>query len=93
MRRGVKKGLKAASISVLITFMFFSAAFGAVTLVGTVNEDYQIVADGGQIYEVAETEKGDEVVALIGKKVKVTGTIENDEGTKVMVVESYEVLQ
>ena len=64
-----------------------------VTIKGEVNENYQIVAEDGQIYEVADTEKGDEVVFKhIGKIVKISGTIEeSDEGEKIITVISYEV--
>ena len=62
------------------------------TITGTVNEDYQIVADDGQIYEVADTEKGEEVTDLVGKKVKVTGTVEEEDGKKEITVTSYEII-
>ena len=63
-----------------------------VTIVGTVNNEYQIVTEDETVYEVAETEKGDEVVELVGKKVKVMGIVEESEGTKIITVTSYEVL-
>jgi len=63
-----------------------------VTIIGTVNNEYQIVTDDDMVYEVAETEKGDEVVDLVGKKVKVMGTVEESEGTKIITVTSYEVV-
>lgn len=53
------------------------------TIMGTVNDDYQIVTDD---------EKGDEVVKLVGKKVKVEGTVEESEGMKIITVTAYEVL-
>ncbi|MBU1163603.1 MAG: hypothetical protein KKA75_05570 [Proteobacteria bacterium] len=64
-----------------------------ITIKGTVNDKYQIVSEDGQIYEVAESEKGDEVVLQnIGKIVKISGTIEeSDEGDKIITVISYEV--
>lgn len=94
MRRNVKQVVATVFVLVLVSLSFIGMAFAASTVVtGVVNEDYQIVAENGQVYEVAETEKGDEVVALVGKKVKVTGTVEDDDGTKVVVVESYEVLK
>jgi len=64
-----------------------------ITIGGTVNDKYQIVSEDGQIYEVAESEKGDEVVLQnIGKIVKISGTIEeSDEGDKIITVISYEV--
>ena len=63
------------------------------TIMGTVNDDYQIVTDDEKVYEVAENEKGDEVVELVGKKVKVTGTVEESDGMKIITVTAYEVLE
>jgi hypothetical protein len=78
---------------IIVTFLSGSAfSLETVTIAGTVNEDYQIVADNGQIYQVADTEKGDEVIDLVGKKVKVTGTVEESDGEKVITITSYEVI-
>jgi hypothetical protein len=64
-----------------------------ITIKGEVNDNYQIVTEDGQIYEVADTEKGNDVVLQhIGKIVKISGTIkESDEGEKIITVISYEV--
>ena len=78
---------------IIIAFLSGTATSkGTMTIMGTVNEDYQIIADNDQIYEVADTEKGVEVVDLVGKKVKVTGTIEEEDGEKVITIISYEVI-
>lgn len=78
---------------IIVAFITGVAISGkTVTIVGTVNEDYQIVADDGQIYEVADTEKGEEVIDLVGKKVKATGTAEESDGKKVITITSYEVI-
>jgi len=68
-------------------------AEGTMTITGTVNDDYQIVADDGQVYEVGQTEKGDEVVDLAGKRVKATGMVEESEGQKTINITSYEVVE
>lgn len=79
---------------VLFWALTLTAATAAenVTILGTVNLEYQIVTDDKQIYEVAENEKGDEVVEMVDKRVRVTGTVEESEGVKVITVISYEVL-
>jgi len=64
-----------------------------VTIVGTVNEDYQIVVDDGDVYEVAYTEKGNEMVdKCVGKQVKATGVVEELEDMKTISITSYEVI-
>jgi hypothetical protein len=63
-----------------------------VVIVGEINEEFQIVADG-IIYEVADNEQGNYLVSnLISAKVKVTGTVSELGGIKVITVSSFEVL-
>ena len=64
-----------------------------VTIIGTVNDYYQIVTDDDEVYEVAENEQGDEVLELIGQKVKATGTVDESEETKVITVTAYEIVE
>ena len=62
------------------------------TIVGEVNYFYQIMADG-QIYEVANTSMGDDLVMnYIAEKVEVTGTVEETEEVKIITVESFKVV-
>ena len=68
-------------------------AKGTMTITGTVNDEYQIVTDDGQVYEVGQNEKGDEVVDLVDKRVKATGMIEESEGEKTINIVSYEVVE
>jgi regulatory protein YycH of two-component signal transduction system YycFG len=65
-----------------------------VTMVGTVGEDSTIVDDSGQSYQVAENEKADEIAEQVGKKVEVKGVIEeNADGSKMITIESYKVIE
>ena len=78
-------------LCISVTFLVFSylAFAGDITIVGEVNDSYQIVADG-QIYEVANTPKGDDLVFnYIAVKVKVTGKVEEKEDTKIITVKSF----
>ena len=75
-------------------FLVFSylAFAGDITIVGEVNDTQQIVANG-QIYEVANTPKGDDLVFnYIAVKVKVTGTVEEKEDMKIITVKSFEAI-
>ena len=60
-----------------------------VTIVGEVNDQYQIVAQDGIIYEIADTELGNEVLKLIGEVVEVTGDVKEEDGVKVLNVKSF----
>jgi hypothetical protein len=63
-----------------------------VVIVGEVNEEFQIVADG-IIYEVADNEQGNYLVRhLISATVKVTGTVSVQGEVKIITVSSFEVL-
>ena len=91
-----KKTFFAVSVmAFLIVSMFLATNVLAeeITIKGEVNDNYQIVTEDGQIYEVADTDKGNEVVLQhISKIVKISGTIEeSDEGEKIITVTSYEV--
>ena len=63
-----------------------------VTLVGEVNDNQQIVADN-QIYDVDDNAMGDDlVVNYIAQKVKVVGQLRESEESKIITVESFEVV-
>ncbi|MGD2270507.1 MAG: hypothetical protein PVI06_08920 [Desulfobacterales bacterium] len=63
-----------------------------VTIIGEVNEEFQIVAKG-VIYEVADNEIGDYLVRNhISAKVKISGTVSEQGGIKIITVSSFEVL-
>jgi hypothetical protein len=63
-----------------------------VTITGEVNEEFQIVAKG-VVYEVADNEIGDYLVRNhISDKVKVSGTVSEQGGIKIITVSSFEVL-
>ena len=63
-----------------------------ISIVGEVNYYYQIIADG-QIYEVANTTIGDElVINHIAEKVEVTGTVKEKGKVKIITVKSFKVV-
>jgi outer membrane usher protein FimD/PapC len=76
-----------------ITMIFLTPVFAAeVTIKGTISEK-GIVADDGEVYAVAETDKGKELIGLVDKKVEVTGSVEEREGKKVITVTNYKVTE
>jgi hypothetical protein len=77
-----------------VSFLFFSyiAIATEITIVGEVNDTHQIVADG-QIYDVAVTPKGDDLVMnYIAVKVMVKGMVEEKEEMKIITVKSFKVV-
>lgn len=69
------------------------AEVGEVIVTGTLNDQGDIVADDGKEYVVANEDMRKELVGLVNKKVKVTGTVEEREGKVVINVTSYEVIE
>jgi cell division protein FtsL len=84
---------------VLITLVLISAvplaamASEPVTIQVEVNDSYQIVDSNGQVYEIAETEKGNDLVENhIGEKAKVVGTVQQDQNVKIITITAFEIL-
>lgn len=92
-RMPMKRMTQMAVMMSVAIFVFAAAAVaGEVTLVGEVNDNYQLYADG-QIYEIAETPEGNDLVLnYISAKVEVVGTIEEKEDMKIITVRSFRVV-
>ena len=89
-----RKGLALLLCGLFVLFVSAGLVLAGeqVTILGTVTASYQIVTEDQEVYDVAESEKGDEVVELIDRKVKVIGTVEEKDDVKVITVTSYEVI-
>jgi hypothetical protein len=88
----LRKWLPVVATIILSTSLFSAAWASETTLIGEINDSYQVVADG-QIYEIADTDKGNELAEMhMGAKAKVTGTVETSDGMMVINVASYEIL-
>jgi len=84
----------------IIFLLLLSAAATAsqnyqkVTIIGEVNDESQIVASDGTVYEIAYTGKGIAVAKLIAAVVEVIGFVEEEEGgIKILHVESYKIVE
>lgn len=64
-----------------------------VTISATVNDNFQIVASDGTVYEVDTNDEGNKLVEEVGKKVEVTGVIEIVDDIKSITVLSYKLLE
>lgn len=94
MKRGKRKIMMVLITCVLIFAGPLAAmASEPVTIQGEVNDSYQIVDSNGQVYEVAETEKGTDLVENhIGEKAKVVGTVQQDQDVKIITITTFEIL-
>ena len=87
--------IQLVGLALTIFLFLFTAApvmAGEMTLVGEVNDNYQLVSNG-QIYEIADTPKGNELAEnFISVKVKVTGTVVEENDMKTLTVSAFEVM-
>ena len=63
------------------------------TIIGTVNESYQIVTDDYEVYEIGDSEQGDELVNYAGATVEVKGRVHEEDGVKIITVTSFVVIE
>lgn len=74
-----KRNRSVAGIVTLLAvslFLLAPAMANEVTITGKVNDNFQIVANDGMVYEVADNEMGNQLLEQhVGKTVEVTGEI------------------
>ncbi len=63
------------------------------TMSGKINENSQFVDNKGEVFNLADNEKGMEVKSMSGMKVQIKGTVMEKEGKKVIDVTEYNVLK
>lgn len=90
----VKKLIVNFGMILIALWIFTSPALAdRVTLVGEVNDNQEIVAED-QIYTVGDSAVGDDLVLnYISQRVKVVGKIVEGEEGKIIIVESFEVVE
>jgi hypothetical protein len=69
------------------------AAESEVIITGTINGANQLVDKEGQIFSIAVTKEGQELVTNVGQKVQVKGTVLENEGQKQISVSAYKVIK
>jgi len=80
-------------ISLVVVGLFIAVpAMANTMLTGEVGSANDIIADDGNVYTIAETEKGDELSAMVGETVNVTGTVQEVDGEKVITIDSFTVV-
>jgi len=64
-----------------------------ITITGTINDSYQIVTANGTVYEVADTDMGNDLLNHVGKTVEVIGEVIEEDEVKIIDVKSYNILE
>ena len=94
MKKNMKKIFLGILIIGLTVFLSGIAIAGAeVSISGVINEDGQLVDDDGMAYDIAESEEGDQIMEMVGSKVTVKGTVMEAEGTKIITISSFKIIE
>ncbi len=75
-------------ILILSLFLYFASARSQefITITGTITETEKIVTDQGQVYDIVDNQKGDELSLYTGKRFQVKGKVIGDgEAQQIMV--------
>ncbi len=90
----MKNTIKALTVLALSLTILFAAmpVLANTTVTGEVGSSNEIIADDGNVYSIAESEKGDELASMVGETVKVTGTVQEADGEKIITVDSFTVV-
>ena len=92
MVKNSKKILSGILIICLTFFLSGVAVAGSQTSIsGVINEDGQLVDDDGMVYDIAESDEGEQIMEMVGRKVTVKGTVMETEGTKIITISSFEI--
>jgi hypothetical protein len=94
MAKNMKKiflGILIIGLSVFISGI--AVAGSEVSISGVINEDGQLVDDNGMAYDLADNDEGNEVMEMVGQKVTVKGTVMQTEGTKIITISSFKIIE
>jgi hypothetical protein len=89
----MKRVIQKIAIILMALFVMTTAVVASeIKLVGEVNDNYQLYANK-QLYEVAETPEGNDLVLnYISMKVEVVGIVEEKDDIKIITVRSFRVV-
>ena len=94
MAKNMKKVPLGFLILCLTVFLSGIAVAGSeVSISGVISEDGQLVDDDGMAYDIADNDEGNEVMEMAGHKVAVKGTVMETEGTKIITISSFKIIE
>lgn len=84
-------GILIVALSVFISGI--AVAGSEVSISGVINDDGQLVDNDGMTYDIADNENGEEIMEMVGHKIAVTGSVMESEGTTIITVTEFKVLE
>ena len=93
MRRGKMMTMMGFITLIMVMVAPLAVMAETITIEGEINDTGQVVSNG-QFYEIADDDLGIELIeSFIGERVKVTGTVTQDEDVKIITVTEFELLE
>lgn len=93
----MKSFFKRVAVLMGLMTLFMAMSIAALadeqTIVGTINRQYQITAQDGKVYKVAEADMDPELLQGVGKKIEVVGVVENKSGTRTITIIDFSIIE
>ena len=87
----MKQKLVIGTLSILIAAFLCVPAFAAtITIQAVVTDGYAIEGSDGKIYDIADTDEGNALLEHVGKKVQVTGEVDEED---TITVTTFKVME
>ena len=83
------------AVSLLLSIGYGGMAYAqeAMTVTGTLTEDFEIATDDGDVYDVAEDDVAVRMFEMPGIRVSVTGNLVDTDDGPMFKVNSYRILE
>ena len=81
--------------SLILVFSLCATGFSSdmASISGKITAENELVADDGQVYNIADTEGGQNLLENVDKMVEVKGTVAEKDGKKEITVDSFRVVK
>ena len=80
-------------VSAFAAFAEEGTTTGTVTITGRVTEDFQIITNDDEAYDVNDNEISGELMEHVGETVRATGTLSEEDDAKTITVTDFTVLE
>ena len=81
--------------TLILVFSLCGTGFSSdmASISGKITAENKLVADDGQVYNIADTEGGQDLLQNVDKIVEVKGTVSEKDGKKEITVNSFKVVE
>ena len=92
MKSFLKRVVVLMGLMTLFMVMSIAALADEQTIFGTINKQYQITAQDGTVYKVAEADRDPELLQGVGKKIEVVGDVTKENGAKTITIIDFSII-